>query len=35
VFPKIQAGQRQVRLSVLNMRGDWRDALTRMLDLVA
>ena len=35
VFPKIVAGQRQVRLSVLNMRGDWRDALTRMLDLVA
>jgi transcription-repair coupling factor (superfamily II helicase) len=35
VFPKAQAGQRQVRLSVLNMRGDWRDALTRMLDLVA
>jgi transcription-repair coupling factor (superfamily II helicase) len=34
-FPKAQAGQRQVRLSVLNMRGDWRDALTRMLDLVA
>ncbi len=35
VFPRIQAGQRQVRLSVLDMRGDWRDALTRMLDLVA
>jgi len=34
-FPKAQAGQRQVRLGVLNMRGDWRDALTRMLDLVA
>src|SRR5437762_13432322 len=34
-FPKAQAGQRQVRLSVLNMRGDWRGALTRMLDLVA
>jgi transcription-repair coupling factor (superfamily II helicase) len=34
-FPKIQAGTRQVRLSVLDMRGDWRDALTRMLDLVA
>ncbi|HKW78871.1 MAG TPA: transcription-repair coupling factor, partial [Candidatus Limnocylindria bacterium] len=34
-FPKAQAGQRQVRLSVLDMRGDWRDALTRMLDLVA
>jgi transcription-repair coupling factor (superfamily II helicase) len=34
-FPKIQAGARQIRLSVLDMRGDWRDALTRMLDLVA
>jgi transcription-repair coupling factor (superfamily II helicase) len=34
-FPKAQAGQRQVRLSVLDVRGDWRDALTRLLDLVA
>jgi transcription-repair coupling factor (superfamily II helicase) len=34
-FPKVQAGQRQVRLSILDMRGDWRDALTRLLDLVA
>ncbi len=34
-FPKAQAGQRQVRLSVLDTRGDWRDALTRLLDLVA
>ena len=34
-FPKVQAGQRQIRLSVLDTRGDWRDALTRMLDLVA
>ena len=34
-FPKIQAGQRQIRLSILDTRGDWRDALTRMLDLVA
>ena len=34
-FPRVQAGQRQVRLSVLDMRGDWRDALTRMLELVA
>ena len=34
-FPKIQAGQRQVRLSLLDTRGDWRDALTRLLDLVA
>ena len=35
VFPRAQAGQRQVRLSVLDTRGDWRDALTRLLDLVA
>ena len=34
-FPKVQAGQRQIRLSVLHTRGDWRDALTRMLELVA
>ncbi|HET7699655.1 MAG TPA: transcription-repair coupling factor [Candidatus Limnocylindria bacterium] len=34
-FPRIQLGTRQVRLSVLDLRGDWRDALTRMLDLVA
>jgi transcription-repair coupling factor (superfamily II helicase) len=35
VFPKAQTGQRQIRLSVLDTRGDWRDALTRLLDLVA
>jgi hypothetical protein len=35
VFPRAQIGQRQIRLSVLDTRGDWRDALTRMLDLVA
>ncbi|HKY50719.1 MAG TPA: transcription-repair coupling factor, partial [Candidatus Limnocylindria bacterium] len=34
-FPKAQTGQRQIRLSVLDTRGDWRDALTRLLDLVA
>jgi transcription-repair coupling factor (superfamily II helicase) len=34
-FPRVQIGQRQVRLSVLDMRGDWRDALTRMLDQIA
>jgi transcription-repair coupling factor (superfamily II helicase) len=34
-FPRVQVGTRQVRLSVLDTRGDWRDALTRMLDLVA
>ena len=35
VFPRVQIGQRQIRLSVLDARGDWRDVLTRMLDLVA
>jgi transcription-repair coupling factor (superfamily II helicase) len=35
VFPRVQIGQRQIRLSILDTRGDWRDALTRMLDLVA
>ncbi len=34
-FPKARAGQRQVRLSVLDTRGDWRDALTRLLTVVA
>jgi len=34
-FPRAQAGTRQVRLSILDTRGDWRDALTRLLDLVA
>ncbi len=34
-FPRVQAGTRQVRLSILDARGDWRDALTRLLDLVA
>src|SRR5581483_5808974 len=34
-FPRIQVGTRQVRLSILDTRGDWRDALTRLLDLVA
>jgi transcription-repair coupling factor (superfamily II helicase) len=34
-FPRVQVGPRQIRLSVLDTRGDWRDALTRMLDLVA
>ena len=32
VFPKAQHGQRQVRASILDARGDWRDALTRMLE---
>ncbi len=34
-FPKVQTGQRQVRLSALDTRGDWRDALTRLLTMVA
>src|SRR5690348_1529048 len=35
-FPRTQAGTRQLRLSILDTRGaDWRDALTRLLDLVA
>src|SRR5438067_731079 len=34
-FPRAQVGTRQVRLSILDTRGDWRDALTRLLDLVA
>ncbi|CAN5163460.1 transcription-repair coupling factor [soil metagenome] len=31
-FPRIQHGQRQLRLAVPDIRGDWRDALTRLLD---
>ncbi|TMC75210.1 MAG: transcription-repair coupling factor [Chloroflexi bacterium] len=31
-FPRAQAGQRQIRLSVLDAKGDWRDALTGLLD---
>ena len=34
-FPRAQTGQRQIRLSVLDGKGDWRDTLTRVLDLVA
>jgi transcription-repair coupling factor (superfamily II helicase) len=34
-FPQARAGQRQIVLSILDIRGDWRDALTRMLDSVA
>jgi len=33
-FPKAQVGQRQIRLSVLHFRGDWRDALTRLLSVL-
>ncbi len=32
MFPKSQHGQRQVRASIIEGRGDWRDALTRVLD---
>ena len=32
VFPKAQHGQRQIRASIVEARGDWRDALTRVLD---
>ncbi|HET8567410.1 MAG TPA: transcription-repair coupling factor [Candidatus Limnocylindria bacterium] len=34
-FPRIQHGQRQLRLAVTAVRGDWRDALTRLLDGLA
>src|SRR6266550_712224 len=34
-FPKAQAGQRQIRLSVLDLASDWRDALTGLLDRLA
>ncbi|HUG56147.1 MAG TPA: transcription-repair coupling factor [Candidatus Limnocylindrales bacterium] len=34
-FPKAQAGQRQIRVSILEVRGDWRDALTALLDRLA
>ncbi len=31
VYPKAQHGQRQIRASIVDSRGDWRDALTRLL----
>jgi transcription-repair coupling factor (superfamily II helicase) len=34
-FPRAQAGQRQIRLSVLDVKADWRDALTGLLDRLA
>jgi transcription-repair coupling factor (superfamily II helicase) len=34
-FPRAQAGQRQIRVSVLDAKGDWRDALTGLLDRLA
>jgi transcription-repair coupling factor (superfamily II helicase) len=33
-FPKAQVGQRQVRVGILDIRGDRRDALTRLLDVI-
>ncbi|MDP9265812.1 MAG: transcription-repair coupling factor, partial [Chloroflexota bacterium] len=30
-YPRLQVGQRQLRLRVLDMRGDWRDALSGLL----
>jgi transcription-repair coupling factor (superfamily II helicase) len=35
VFPKAQHGQRQVRASIVDARGDWRDALTSVLEGLA
>ena len=35
VFPKAQHGQRQIRASIVEARGDWRDALTRVLEGLA
>jgi transcription-repair coupling factor (superfamily II helicase) len=35
MFPKAQHGQRQIRASIVEARGDWRDALTRVLDGLA
>ncbi|HUQ17852.1 MAG TPA: TRCF domain-containing protein, partial [Candidatus Saccharimonadales bacterium] len=32
IFPRAQHGQRQIRAGVTETRGDWRDALTRLLD---
>jgi transcription-repair coupling factor (superfamily II helicase) len=34
-FPKVQVGQRQIRLSILDVKADWRDALTGLLDRLA
>jgi transcription-repair coupling factor (superfamily II helicase) len=33
-FPRAQVGQRQIRLGVVDVRGDRRDALTRLLELI-
>ena len=34
-FPRLVHGQRQLRVSMVDLRGDWRDALTRLLDGLA
>ncbi|HEX4745011.1 MAG TPA: transcription-repair coupling factor [Candidatus Limnocylindria bacterium] len=34
-FPRLVHGQRQLRLAMTELRGDWRDALTRLLDGLA
>ena len=34
-FPRLVHGQRQLRLAITDVRGDWRDALTRLLDGLA
>jgi transcription-repair coupling factor (superfamily II helicase) len=34
-FPRLQHGQRQLRVAMTDLRGDWRDALTRLLDGLA
>ncbi len=34
-YPRLQIGQRQLRLRVLDMRGDWRDALSGLLALLS
>jgi len=33
-FPRAQVGQRQIRVGVVDIRGDRRDALTRLLDVL-
>jgi len=34
-FPRLVHGQRQLRVAMTDLRGDWRDALTRLLDGLA
>ncbi|MBI2983903.1 MAG: transcription-repair coupling factor, partial [Chloroflexi bacterium] len=33
-FPRAQVGQRQIRIGILDVRGDRRDALTRLLEVL-